>query len=174
MADRDAQGDSPSGRQAILLIFLLSGFAGLVYEVVWARQLVLVFRNTTQAISAILTGFFGGMAIGSLLGGRIADRVRSPLSMYAVLELILVVTVVLTRGRSAAYTSSIVQPSRRCSRTPPRSPSSDSRTACATVSYPGRYVANVIGPGRLPNARLDSNEHRRRLPVGVDEDSVGS
>jgi spermidine synthase len=75
---------------------MLSGFAGLVYEVVWARQLVLVFGNTTQAISAILTGFFGGMAIGSVLGGRLADRVRSPLRMYAVLELLVVLGVLIT------------------------------------------------------------------------------
>jgi spermidine synthase len=75
---------------------LLSGFAGLVYEVVWARQLVLVFGNTTQAISAILTGFFGGMAIGSVVGGRLADRVRNPLRMYAILEFLVVVAVLLT------------------------------------------------------------------------------
>jgi spermidine synthase len=75
---------------------MLSGFAGLVYEVVWARQLVLVFGNTTQAISAILTGFFGGMALGSVLGGRLADRVRSPLRMYAILELLVVVGVLIT------------------------------------------------------------------------------
>ena len=62
---------------AIIGIFILSGAAGLVYEIVWSRQLVLVFGNTTQAVSAILTGFFGGMAIGATLGGRIADRVRS-------------------------------------------------------------------------------------------------
>jgi spermidine synthase len=85
-----------AGRRIVLLIFLLSGFAGLVYEVVWARQLVLVFGNTTQAISAILTGFFGGMAIGSVVGGRLADRVRRPLRMYAILELLVVVTVLLT------------------------------------------------------------------------------
>jgi spermidine synthase len=75
---------------------MLSGFAGLVYEVVWARQLVLVFGNTTQAISAILTGFFGGMALGSVLGGRLADRVRSPLRMYAILELLVVLGVLIT------------------------------------------------------------------------------
>jgi len=56
------------GSSLILAIFVLSGIAGLVYEVVWARQLVLVFGNTTQAVSAILTGFFGGMAIGSVVG----------------------------------------------------------------------------------------------------------
>ena len=61
----------------ILVIFVLSGAAGLIDEIVWSRQLVLVFGNTTQAVSAILTGFFGGMAIGAWVGGRIADRVRS-------------------------------------------------------------------------------------------------
>src|SRR4029077_19862893 len=63
-------------RWPILAIFVLSGAAGLVYEIVWARQLVLVFGNTTQAVSAILAGFFGGLAIGSAVGGRVADRVR--------------------------------------------------------------------------------------------------
>ena len=80
----------------ILLIFLLSGAAGLVYEVVWARQLVLVFGNTTQAVSAILTGYFGGLALGSFFGGRIADRMRRPLRLYGFLELLLVVIVLLT------------------------------------------------------------------------------
>ena len=47
-------------------------------------------------MSAILTGFFGGMAIGSAVGGRIADRVRSPLRMYGILELVLVVVVLVT------------------------------------------------------------------------------
>ena len=80
----------------ILLIFLLSGAAGLIYEVVWSRQLVLVFGNTTQAVSTILTGFFGGMAIGSFLGGRLADRVRSPLRLYGTIELVLVAVVLAT------------------------------------------------------------------------------
>ncbi len=84
------------GRSAVLLIFVLSGAAGLIYEVVWARQLVLVFGNTTQAISAILTGFFGGMAVGSYFGGRLADRVRRPLRLYGFLELALVVVVLAT------------------------------------------------------------------------------
>jgi spermidine synthase len=80
----------------ILAIFVLSGAAGLMYEVVWSRQLVLVFGNTTQAVSTILTGFFGGMAIGSFVGGRIADRVRSPLRLYGGIELVLVAVVLAT------------------------------------------------------------------------------
>src|SRR5260221_1479129 len=80
----------------IMAIFVLSGAAGLIYEVVWSRQLVLVFGNTTQAVSTILTGFFGGMAVGSFAGGRVADRVRNPLRLYGVIELVLVVVVLLT------------------------------------------------------------------------------
>jgi spermidine synthase len=80
----------------VLAIFILSGAAGLMYEVVWSRQLVLVFGNTTQAVSTILTGFFGGMAVGSFVGGRLADRVRSPLRLYGLIELVLVVVVLLT------------------------------------------------------------------------------
>jgi spermidine synthase len=67
-----------------------------MYEVVWSRQLVLVFGNTTQAVSTILTGFFGGMALGSFVGGRLADRVRSPLRLYGLIELVLVVIVIAT------------------------------------------------------------------------------
>ncbi len=83
-------------RWPILGIFILSGAAGLIYEIVWARQLVLVFGNTTQAVSAILTGFFGGMAIGSVIGGRIADRVSSPLRLYGLIEIVLVGIVLAT------------------------------------------------------------------------------
>ena len=80
----------------LLLLFVLSGAAGLIYEVVWARQLVLVFGNTSQAVSTILTGFFGGLAIGGFVGGRVADRVTRPLRLYGLLELIVVGVVLLT------------------------------------------------------------------------------
>src|SRR6476620_3950270 len=80
----------------ILLIFVLSGAAGLIDEIVWSRQLVLVFGNTTQAVSAILTGFFGGMAIGAFIGGRVADRVRRPLRLYGLFEVVLAAVVIAT------------------------------------------------------------------------------
>jgi spermidine synthase len=89
-------------QQAIVAIFVISGAAGLTYEIVWSRQLVLIFGNTTQAIAAILTGYFAGMAIGNVIGGRLADRVRSGLRLYAGLELVLVVVVLVTPALFAA------------------------------------------------------------------------
>ncbi len=91
-----ARNDYPQMRTGILIIFALSGAAGLIDEVVWSRQLVLVFGNTTQAVSAILTGFFAGMAIGAPVGGRLADRVRSPLRLYGLLEIALAFIVIAT------------------------------------------------------------------------------
>lgn len=74
-------------RWRLFFLFFLSGFSVLVYEVVWARQLILIFGNTTQAVSTILAIFFAGLALGSLIFGRLIDRVRKPLLVYGLLEL---------------------------------------------------------------------------------------
>jgi spermidine synthase len=94
--DGAAAANSSRLRMAVVAIFILSGAAGLIYEIVWARQLVLVFGNTTQAVSAILTGFFAGLAIGSVVGGRFADRVPRSLRLYGLIELALGAVALLT------------------------------------------------------------------------------
>jgi spermidine synthase len=70
----------------VLLCFFTSGATGLVFEIVWTRQLTLVFGSTTLAISTVLTAFMGGLALGSHLLGKRADRVRDPLRAYALCE----------------------------------------------------------------------------------------
>ena len=76
-------------RKAVVLLFLVSGATGLVYEVVWMRSLGTVFGNTVLAASTVLTAFMLGLALGSWLLGRAADRLRRPLRWYAYLELCL-------------------------------------------------------------------------------------
>jgi spermidine synthase len=73
-------------RRTLLVLFFLSGACGLVYEVVWMRELTLVFGATAFATSTILASFFTGLALGSLTFGRIADRHPDPLRIYAWLE----------------------------------------------------------------------------------------
>ncbi len=70
----------------IFLCFLFSGVAGLMYQVVWIRQLSLIFGATSFAISTVLASFMGGLALGSYYFGRIADRRRDHLKLYAILE----------------------------------------------------------------------------------------
>jgi spermidine synthase len=75
---------------AIILIglcFVFSGGTGLIYEVLWARMLGLVFGATTLAVSTVLAAFMGGLALGSALAGRFASRVKRPLSAYGWLEI---------------------------------------------------------------------------------------
>jgi spermidine synthase len=69
-----------------LLVFFLSGATGLVYEVLWTRQLALIFGVTTYAVSTVLATYMGGLALGSYVMGRRVDHVRNPLLLYAVLE----------------------------------------------------------------------------------------
>ena len=73
-------------RLFIYLLFFLSGAAGLIYQLVWVRKLVLIFGNTTYATSSILTAFMGGLALGSYLIGKYADRIKTPLRFYGYLE----------------------------------------------------------------------------------------
>lgn len=74
-------------RAAVLLFFLASGATGLILEVVWTRVLGTVFGNTVYAASAVLTTYMLGLAAGSLLLGRVADRIRRPLLLYGCLEI---------------------------------------------------------------------------------------
>jgi len=74
-------------RRLFFLLFGLSGFSALVYEVVWARILTLFLGNTVYAVSVILTIFFAGLAFGSFFFGRIIDRIKKPLLTYGILEL---------------------------------------------------------------------------------------
>ncbi len=59
-------------------IFALTGFAALGFELYWTRALHHFLGNSTYAFSAMLTTFLCGLAAGSWIGGRLADRVDSP------------------------------------------------------------------------------------------------
>lgn len=71
----------------ITICFVLSGATGLIYEVLWARMLGLVFGATTLGISAVLAAFMGGLALGSALAARYAARIARPVRAYALIEI---------------------------------------------------------------------------------------
>jgi len=71
----------------IAICFVFSGATGLIYEVLWARMLGLVFGATTVAISAVLAAFMGGLALGSTLAARFAARIKRPVRSYAFIEI---------------------------------------------------------------------------------------
>jgi spermidine synthase len=69
-------------RTSIVLLFFLSGFCNLVYEVVWARMFNLLFGVTVFAVSAVLASFMLGLASGGILFGARADRTDKPIRLF--------------------------------------------------------------------------------------------
>ncbi len=71
----------------LLVLFVGSGCAVLIYEVVWLQILQLVIGSTAVSLGVLLGTFMGGMCVGSLLLPRLVSGRRHPLRVYALLEL---------------------------------------------------------------------------------------
>jgi spermidine synthase len=72
---------------ALLLLFVGSGCAALIYEVVWFQLLQLSIGSSAVSLGVLLGVFMGGMCLGSLLLPRVLGAARHPLRVYAALEL---------------------------------------------------------------------------------------
>ncbi len=71
----------------LLLLFVGSGCAAMIYEVVWLQLLQLVIGSTAASLGVLLGTFMGGMCLGSLMLPRLVSGRRHPLRVYALLEL---------------------------------------------------------------------------------------
>jgi len=76
-----------------MVAFAVSGFAGLGFEVVWTRLITFIFAGTTYAFTTMLAVYLVGIAAGSLVFGRVADRSPDPLRLFGMLELAIGVSV---------------------------------------------------------------------------------
>lgn len=77
----------PRQKRLLLPVFFLSGFSALIYEVIWARMLTLILGSTVEAVSAVVTAFMFGLALGSYLIGKWADKSRdTALLLYSLTE----------------------------------------------------------------------------------------
>ncbi|HEV8395634.1 MAG TPA: fused MFS/spermidine synthase [Vicinamibacterales bacterium] len=72
---------------ALLLLFVGSGCAALVYEVVWFQLLQLSIGSSAVSLGVLLGVYMGGMCLGSLLLPRYLSPATHPLRVYALLEL---------------------------------------------------------------------------------------
>jgi spermidine synthase len=71
----------------ILLLFIGSGAAALIYEIVWFQMLTLVLGSSAISVGVLLATFMGGMCLGSFLLPRLVRAKHHPLRVYALLEL---------------------------------------------------------------------------------------
>ncbi|HKS11939.1 MAG TPA: fused MFS/spermidine synthase [Pseudomonas sp.] len=84
-------------------LLFLSGTAGLIYQVLWIKQLSLVVGVEVHAVATGISAFFAGLALGGLLFGGWADRLHWPIRLYVLLELaVALLGVVATLGLAHA------------------------------------------------------------------------
>src|SRR3954468_19344068 len=76
-------------RAAFYAIFVLSGFAGLIYESIWTHYLKLFLGHAAYAQSLVLAVFMGGMAVGAAWCSRRSAKFANPLLAYALVEAII-------------------------------------------------------------------------------------
>ena len=69
------------------MLFLFSGATGLVYELVWTRDLYQFFGSTIHSITTVVAAYMGGLGLGAYVLGRLADRKANPARLYGLLEI---------------------------------------------------------------------------------------
>lgn len=74
---------------SIFILFLSfgSGFAGLTYELVWVKELSLLFGQTTLAVTLVVAVYMGGLGLGSIYWGKKVDSSKHPIKLFSLLEL---------------------------------------------------------------------------------------
>src|SRR5579872_544162 len=70
----------------LLALFVGSGCAALIYEVVWFQSLQLVIGSSALSLGVLLGTYMGGMCLGSWLLPRYVSAREHPLRVYAIIE----------------------------------------------------------------------------------------
>lgn len=73
----------------VLVVFALSNMAALIYQISWTKNLSYVFGTSVYAIGTVLACFMAGLAFGSFVFGKCADRSTNPVRLFAYVEMAL-------------------------------------------------------------------------------------
>jgi len=84
---------SPAATTPVLIASGLSGLTALGAEVVWTRQLSLLFGASVYTFSLILAVFLAGLGLGGFAGSKLARRTTSPQSMLATAQILLAIAI---------------------------------------------------------------------------------
>ena len=79
----------------LFILFVISGFSGLIYESIWSHYLKLFLGHAAYSQTLVLTIFMGGMAMGAWFAGRILTMSIRLLYAYALVELLIGVAGIL-------------------------------------------------------------------------------
>ncbi len=98
--DQFIESRAPCYRWIAFIVFFISGFAALLYQVIWQRLLVFFSGADVYAVTLIVTTFMAGLGLGNLVGGYVADRFsrRTKLVMFIAAELAIMIFGLLSKG----------------------------------------------------------------------------
>jgi spermidine synthase len=86
--DLRAQNVSQSNLPALYVLFFLSGFPALLYQIVWQRALFTIYGVNVESVTVVVTAFMLGLGFGSLFGGLLSRSSRlSLLALFGAIEL---------------------------------------------------------------------------------------
>ena len=91
-ASRTSVNSNLAGAGSALVLpacMLLSGLAGIVYQICWARQFALVFGTTEVAVTIVLAAYLAGLAVGAWLIQRFLPYIDRPALAYSLLEILI-------------------------------------------------------------------------------------
>jgi spermidine synthase len=87
--------------KTIFGLFVISGFCGLLYQIIWLRMAFASFGVITPVLSVVVSVFMFGLSLGSWIGGKWSEKWRkttksSPIFLYALSEFMIGVGAILT------------------------------------------------------------------------------
>lgn len=89
--------------RALIGLFIVSGFAGLIYQSIWSHYLGLVLGHAAYAQTLVLAIFMGGMALGAWLASRRSTGWRNLILAYGIIELVIGVVGLVFHPAFVAY-----------------------------------------------------------------------
>lgn len=96
---------------AALIIFMVSGFSSMAYEVIWTRLLGLIIGPTTYSFTIVLAVFITGIALGNIVFGRLADRTKNVIWLLIFTQIFAAIFALVTSqllGNSQMFFSKLI------------------------------------------------------------------
>ena len=98
---KNGKSTSATGRStnqqltAVVVCFLLSGFAALLYQTAWLKTLGIVFGTSHVAVATVLAAYMAGLAVGAAIAARMVRLIKRPVDVYGVLEAVIGISALL-------------------------------------------------------------------------------
>ncbi|HTF35303.1 MAG TPA: fused MFS/spermidine synthase [Myxococcota bacterium] len=150
----------------VLVCFLLSGFAALLYQTVWTREFAFVFGTSELAVATVLAAYMAGLAGGAAVAGRLAHRVRRPVLAYGLLELgiaLSALAVPLAVGASTLFYVALFGGKDA----PPASGGAAQAVYCLVSSFAILFVPTALMGATLPMLARHAVRHEREIGARI-------